>query len=82
MRDRDAFEAERDRLEARIAAASRAMGEAQREMNRCKAALHQLLGDSLEHEERVRRVQGRPWPEDMQLDQRESPLYLPKTDAF
>ena len=81
VRDREAFHAKRERLEARIAASSRAMGEAQRELHRSKAALHQLLGDSLEYEERVRRAQGRPWPEDRRLDQRESPLYPPKTDA-
>ena len=78
VRERKAFHAERERLEARIAAARRAMGAAPREMNRCKAALRRLLGDSLEYGERVQRAQGRPWPEDMQPGRRESPLYPAK----
>ena len=78
VRERKAFHAERERLEARIAAASRALGAAQREMNRCKAALRRLLGDSLEYEERVQRALGRPWPEDMQPGRRAIPLYPDK----
>ena len=75
VRDREAFHAERERLQTRIAASRRAMGEAQRAMNRAKAELHRLLGDSLEYEDRRRRLDGSQRPEDMQAGSRENPLY-------